>query len=202
MRNKIGLICVIYLSLHFDVSRGISYFELGEMFKYYFSLGIEWKKVYSLSHPSDLENEGFFEDDMDTLSKNPDDVNADMFSILDQLEQFRTCHGEFHFLLCYPELVENFTFPCNEWIQSNNPVYDSIIKDFKPIKITFESETQKFNGLGKAERGKLNGLIEDWPFLLNNRSFSIGTLLGSEGKVIGPPDHLVEKVELFVNPGN
>ena len=149
-----------------------------------------------------MGKEGFFKDGPDALNKNADDEDADMFSILDQLEEYRNCNGTFHFKLCYPELRDNFSFPCNEWTQFNNPVYDSISRDFKPINISFNSETQEFNGLGKSERGKLNCLIEDHPLLYNNRSFSIGTMNGSEGKINGPPDHLVERVELFVNPGN
>ena len=148
-----------------------------------------------------MGKEGFFKDGLDALNKNADDEDADMFSILDQLEEYRTCNGTFHFKLCFPELRENFSFPCNEWTQFNNPVYDSITRDFKPVNISFQSETQEFNGLGKSERGKLNSLIEDHPFFYNNRSFSIGTIIGSEGKITGPPGHLVERVELFVNPG-
>ena len=124
-----------------------------------------------------------------------------MFSILGHLEQYRTCNEDFHFKLCYPELAENFSFPCNEWTQFNNPATDSIVRNFKPIKITFKSASEEFKGLGMSERGKESTLIEDNPFRFNSRSFSIGTLQGIEGKIIGPPDHLVEKAEMFINPG-
>ena len=129
---------------------------------------------------------------------NADDENTDLFSILDQLESFRTCSGKFHLKLCYPELAENFTFPCNEWTQFNNPVYDSIIRDYKPVKITFQEE--KFQGLGMSERGKGNNLIDHKPF---DKSwwFSVGTIKGDGDKVAGPDPILVEKVQLFVNPG-
>ena len=165
--------------------------------------GIEWKKVYSLSHPVDLgDKDGFFLDHKEAENKNADNEKADMFSILYQLEQYRTCSGEFHFKICYPELIAKFPFPCNEWTQLTNPVIDYKIKDFKPINITFQSETEDFKGLGLAAKGNKDTLIDDHPFLPTNRTFSIGTTKGIEGKIPGPGSHLVEKVELFVNTGN
>ena len=149
-----------------------------------------------------MEDEGFFEDWDEALNKNEDDEDANLFSILYKLEQYRTCSGDFHFKLCYPDLVENYTFPCNEWTQFNNPIVDSIIRKFKPIKITFNSALGPFLGLGQSERAKKETLIEDNPMNEKNRSFSVGTMRGQEGKIIGPPGYLVEKVELYVNPGN
>merc|ERR1711892_1305385 len=93
----------------------------------------EWKKVYSLTNPQDA---GYFGDLMEAEHKNAENESADLFSILYQLEQFRNCDGVFHFKLCYPDLVGNFNFPCNEWTQSSNPLYESLIEDFTPIKIT------------------------------------------------------------------
>ena len=148
-----------------------------------------------------MGTKGFFKDHSEALNKNADNEDADIFSILYQLEQYRTCNGDFHFKLCYPELAENFSFPCNEWTQFNDPAADSIVRNFKPIKITFKSALGDFKGLGMSERSKKETLIEDNPMQFNNRTFSIGTLKGKEGKIVGPPDHLVEKVELFVNPG-
>ena len=107
------------------------------MLYYFLDKGTEWKKVYSFTHPSELGKDGFFKDQTDALNKNSDDENANMFSILDQLEEYRSCNGEFHFKICYPELAENFSFPCNEWTQFNNPTVDSIVRNFKPIQISF-----------------------------------------------------------------
>ena len=90
---------------------------------------------------------------------------------------------------------------CNEWSQFSNPVYESIIRDFKPVKIIFWSnEADNFNGIGMSERSKGNNLIDDVPFS-GNWFFSIGTLRAHEEKIPGPHPHLVEKVELYVNPG-
>ena len=48
----------------------------------------------------------------ETKKKNIDDPEADLFSILYDLESMRNAEGVFHFKLCYPELAEDF--PCNE----------------------------------------------------------------------------------------
>ena len=156
-------------------------------------LGIEWKKVYSIQ-----STEGLFADLEEAKNKNAYDENADLFSILGELEQFRTCNGDFHFKICFPELVENFSFPCNEWTQFSNPVHESIIRDFQPIKLSFD----KFVGLGMSERGKKNNLIDYKPFE-TNWWFSVGTIEGDdEGRIAGPEKNWVEKVELYVNPGH
>ena len=55
------------------------------------SLGIEWKKVYSITHPESLGKEGFFTDHEDAMNRNPDNETADLFSILGELEHFRNC---------------------------------------------------------------------------------------------------------------
>ena len=113
-----------------------------------------------MTHSAKYENKGFFKNEEEALNKNDEDENSDMFSILYQLERFRTCNGDFHFKLCYPELAENYSFPCNEWIQFSNPAADSIVRDFKPIKVTFKSQFEEFGGLGMAERGKEKTFIE------------------------------------------
>ena len=181
---------------------------LGTVIKMYFKfsicfpiLGIEWKKVYSLTHPASLGKNGFFMDHKDAKTKNPNNETAELFSILGELEQYRSCSGDFHFKICYPELSENFSFPCNEWTQSNNPSNNYIVRDYNPINITFQSSTRDFKGLGLSGRGKWDALMEDFPFMIINRGFSVGTMRGKDGKIPGPPPHLVEKVELFVNPG-
>ena len=135
------------------------------------------------------------------MKKNADNDTADLFSILDELEWYRTCSGDFHFKICYPDLAENFSFPCNEWSQLNNPATDSIVREFKPINITFESKTQEFKGLAMSEWGKEEHLIVDFPFQTTDWSFSVGTLKGVDGKFDGPGSYLVENVELFVSIG-
>ena len=161
----------------------------------------EWKKVYSLNHPADLGSGGFFEDLIEAQNKNADNETQDLFSILYQLEQFRTCEGILHFKLCYPDLADEFPFPCNEWTQLSNPLYENVVQGFKPINITFESALGDFKGLSWAVRGVDNCLMEDFPYQRESRAFCIGSLNGRDGKAVGPPKYLVEQVELLVNPG-
>ena len=78
---------------------------------------VQYENTFSHTHPEGLGEAGFFIDHSDAMNKNADDEDADMFSILDQLEQYRTCTCTLHFKLCYPELSNNFSFPCNKWIQ-------------------------------------------------------------------------------------
>ena len=120
MRQKNRFI-IIYLFGFFIVSlsEGLLNYKVNRK-KTIVILGIEWKKIFSHTHPADLGEAGFFVDHTDAMNKNADDEYADMFSILDQLEHYRSCNGTFHFKLCYPELSNNFSFPCNEWIQFNN----------------------------------------------------------------------------------
>ena len=159
--------------------------------------------MYSFNHPAYLGKKGFFANHEDAHNKNSDNETADMFSILDQVEEYRNCDGNFHFKICYPELQENYSFPCNEWIQSLNPFNDKLLRGFKPINITFQSVTQDFNGLGMSARGRGDSFIDDSPFMTSDpeRAFSIGSLRGKDGKFAGPPPYYVEKVELFINPG-
>ena len=58
--------------------------------------------------------------------------------------------------------------------------------------------------MGLSTRGKEDSLMEDHPYNSFNRAFSIGTITGEDEKIPGPgvPSTPVEKVELFVNPGN
>ena len=168
-----------------------------------FVAAIEWKKVYSLSRAANLTKGGYFESREEAFNKNSNDEEAELFSILDQLDTLRTCGGAFHFKLCYPTLAENFSFPCNEWTQTSNPVLESIIEGYKPIRITFNSETGDFPGLGMFQLSRSKHLINDRPYV-NTPWFSVGTMessLNEEGKFAGPSKQYVEKAELYVNPG-
>ena len=107
---------------------------------------------------------GFFTDKADTMSKNPDDENALLFSILDQMERLSTSLGVFRLRQCYPEYDEP---NCNEWVQSSNPAKESVITGFKAINWarTKNSKRKPFGGLGLNEKYKANRdeLIDDVP---------------------------------------
>ena len=56
----------------------------------------------------------------ETELANPLDDNADRFSIMAKLEQFKHTSGRWHFKICYPELASIHPFPCNQWSQTRS----------------------------------------------------------------------------------
>ena len=103
---------------------------------------------------------GLFSGVEDALSKNPDNPDANLFSILDQLDKLRSSDGKFRLKLCYPELKK-----CNEWIQTSNPAKESIITGFEAVDlaITFNSYNEPWKGLGKDNSGYSPALMDDAP---------------------------------------
>ena len=65
---------------------------------------------------------GMFSSTEEALSKNPDNPEAPLYSILSKLESYRNADGSFHFKICYPEKKAAKLGHCNEWIQTSNPV--------------------------------------------------------------------------------
>ena len=109
---------------------------------------------------------GVFSSQEDAANKNADDPDAYLFSILDQLENFRDRDGNFHLKLCYPEMtwgVKGQT--CNEWKQSSNPFTDTLITGFQPIFLAFtqDSSFDDWRGLGRSPSQFPQTLIDDAP---------------------------------------
>jgi len=113
----------------------------------------KWIKVFSHNTSG-----GIFSSDEDARKKNPENPDANLYSILDQLESFRTPDG-FHFKLCYPELNG-----CNLWIQTSNPVEEWNIQGFKPVHLSFQQNGHQTNwvGLGK-NKNQWSAFIDDEP---------------------------------------
>ena len=153
---------------------------------------------------------GLFANYKDVGSKNPEDPDNKLFSILDKLEDYRNSEGNFQFKLCYPELTwgkEGKT--CNEWIQSSNPYTNSTITGFEEIFLAFDRDGTNGNwkGLGMNTLGN-NGatIVDDSPSHPNWHS-AIGAKANWEGdENIPGPRHPTEsgkysptsKVELYV----
>ena len=93
---------------------------------------------------------GLFSKKDQVLKSNPENSDADLYSILYRLEEFRNSERNFQFKLCYPEIIGIGGKSCNEWIQSSNPATDSDITGFKPISMAFvkNSINQEWKGLG------------------------------------------------------
>ena len=89
--------------------------------------GLQYTKVFS--HDA---SQGLFTSHSDALSRNPGDPTALLYSILDQLEGFRSQEGKFRLKLCWPELDwGQGGCHCNEWLQTSNPVNSSDITGFQ-----------------------------------------------------------------------
>jgi len=157
------------------------------------TVALTWKKVYS----HDVDG-GLFANLDEAKKKNIDDESASLFSVLYNLESMRNDDGVFHFKLCYPELSEEF--PCNEWIQSSNPVTESNVTGYSGVKLTYPKNGIRgpFQGLGLSPPSFVNNLIDDAPSHGKWWS-SIGTIkaIGS-GIIPGPYGQTVKKNELYV----
>ena len=156
-----------------------------------------------------------FTDAADTMSKNPKDENARLFSTLDQLPRLSQSLGMYRLRQCYPE-IEDETNRCSEWVQTSNPATESIITGYKPINwvSTVNGARQPFGGLGlnkeeTNDKGTLFPLIDDVP-LGGNWWNNIGArqyhgpdgLLGrrkdADSKDITVKGITAKKVELYI----
>ena len=167
---------------------------------------------------------GLFSSQEEALNKNPDNPDAELFSILDQLEDYRDHEGILHFKLCYPELTGVGGCHCNEWTQTSNPVISQNIEGFNAISIAFPQDGKRnsWAGLGRSPVGH-RSFLDDTPsdytwwtsigateylyekdviayIYLEERDL-IGNIshgILSYG-IPGPIPHLVSKVELFLS---
>ena len=139
-------------------------------------LGVPWTKVFS--HDT---SGGLFTSGAEALSKNSENLQAKLFSILSQLGPLRLEDGSFHLKLCYPELGK-----CNEWTQTSNPATSSTIKNFKAIKLDFPKNSygKAFVGIGVSPASAAT-FIDDtpnqsnWWYAIGARSwFGSGTIPG------------------------
>ena len=140
-----------------------------------------WIKVYQQNSKSGL----FWSNLTDALYKNPDNPNADLYSILSKLENYRSRGAEkrFRFKLCYPELTWGIDGKkCNEWYQTSNPATDSNITGFEAIDLAFiysiqSGQLKDWGGIGKRTDG---AVICDDPLGYNSFS-SIGSAYWNSG---------------------
>ena len=155
---------------------------------------------------------GLWIDYAEVGSKNIDDPEAKLFSILNRLEDYRRRDGKFRFKLCYPELDWGRDGRhCNEWYQTSNPYMDSTITNFEEIFLAFETGIfdTEWGGLGKNPSGFDGDTVMDDTPLHSNWFSAIGAKNYWEGDGFIPgPRHptdanhaRVSKVELFAMKG-
>ena len=137
---------------------------------------------------------GVFGSVAEALNKNPDNPDAPLFSILDQMETFRTDWGVFHLNLCYGGAG------CNVWKQTSNPVTESNITGFVSYGLDYEYNglNESWTGLGR-NNDTSETLIDDTPLSAETSWFAIGALKNdSSGKIWGPLGEFKGKVTLRV----
>ena len=151
---------------------------------------------------------GLFSSQEEALNKNPDNPDAELFSILDQLEDYRDHEGILHFELCYPEITGVGGGHCNEWTQTSNPLYYSTIQGFQAIALAFPHDGNKkpWQGLGRsfAKYSVLDDTPSDdtWWTAIGATAYSAPEHIKSEEDCIpGPRTHMVTKVELYILGG-
>ena len=167
---------------------------------------VKWIKVFQ--HNS--TNREFWTNSTEVLYKNPDNPNADLFSILSILDNYKGSDGRFRFKLCYPELTWGVDGKkCNEWYQTSNPATDTTITGFEKIgnlAFTKNSYLGPWAGLGKQSPSSPDAaFIDDAPTEYYWYS-AIGAYIawGSENTIPGPRKDppftysVVHKVELYV----
>ena len=176
-------------------------FIISFQIKLHNSIDLEFVKVFS--HDT---RGGFFSSKADAANKNPNNPDADLFSILDQLEGYRGVDGNFRFKLCYPELTWGADGKkCNEWIQSSNPLTEKPIAGFKPISLAFTINSLKepWSGLGPSQWP--NSVIDDRAITFG--WFAIGSTKVYYDGIAGPRYSVdaeankfgvVKKVQLYV----
>ena len=155
----------------------------------------EWKKVFN--HDAAF---GVFSDAEDVKLKSPFDPTAPLYSFLDNLDMLKNKEDPYHLKLCYPELTQ-YSFPCNEWIQSKNPLETTSGNNMDTaITITFNTNgaNQNFKGLGTNRVGKDTRTIIDASPTSSNWWFAVGLKELLNDKITGPQSHWVSKVELYM----
>ena len=144
---------------------------------------------------------GLFTSAADTLTKNPTNPDAKLFSVLN--DRKAQPDGSFHLKLCYPELSTIKDPPCNEWTQTSNPATDSTILNFQAVNIAFDGLDQAgrtFRGLGVSPKSQAYTFINDYPEHSKWRS-AIGAqqfFIQVDTIPSTSPGKLVRKVELYV----
>ena len=150
---------------------------------------------------------GLFTSSQDALSRNQDNPQASLFSILGKLESYRNAEGKFRFKICYPEVQSEFhgLGHCNEWLQSSNPTTEGTITGYKRIHLAFPKNGagRAWGGLGRS--GNSGTLADDtgsslyWWMAVGATEYYHPNKKTIPGPWARPADG-IKKIELYVNP--
>ena len=182
-----------------NTNHQVNMLKINTIFWKTFILEPIWRKVFS--HDT---SGGLFANLDEVKQKNVDNEDAALFSILYDLQSMKNDAGVFHFKLCHPDLTD-YEFPCNEWTQTSNPVTETTITGYSPVKITWNKNSiqKPFHGLGLSPASFDQCLIDDapghyfwWNSIGNLKFFGRDTIPGpvtTEGKEI-----VVKRKNLYV----
>lgn len=125
------------------------------------------------------------------LTVNPENPNAENYSILSNLESYRAPNTMFTFKLHYP--CNNVS---NIWMQNNNPATEtSGVCCYKPLVI----ESEKLGWAGLRFNGRT--ALMDGTVYCRQSYYSVGAFFDFNGGVPGfLPLNGVQRVELYVLP--
>lgn len=100
--------------------------------------------------------DGYFADDVEAATFNVSNPEANKYSILSYLENFRSLQGNFTFKINWPGYT-----PRNIWQQRTNPTSDVDVDGYIPISITAPGSVSNYWGgleLGNGTHGPGNGV--------------------------------------------
>ncbi|MCP3959345.1 MAG: DUF4082 domain-containing protein [bacterium] len=133
---------------------------------------------------------GFFTgNEAESINAGEDPANVAKFSRLSELESLRGADGKFHFKLAYPEVGTQV----NEWKQSSDPVTtQESVQGYEAVDISWTG--QYWGGLAKSSNPStfIDGSVGHGHWW-----YSIGSVTPFGGKVPGPADITVTKIELY-----
>ena len=183
---------LFYLFQLYEVAKGKMNIPFSEHF-YFFISGYVWVKVYQHNLAG-----GFFADAEAARESNPTDPSADLYSILNRVEEFRK-DGVFHIRFCWPEVTSGLIndFPCNEWTQSSNFAEEIEIEDFEPIALSF---TGYFGGLAVSPPSSCCNLIDATPDS-GHWWYSVGTYSSFGRGFPGPHPTSVTQSRIYLSAG-
>ena len=135
---------------------------------------------------------------------NPDNPEDDLYSILNELVDYKNANGEYHLKVCYPGVLGVNGKSCNEWIQTSNPVTYWRINGFKAIgQLAFEYNGygQSWGGLALSLNRYRDNLMDDSPEKFAYWGSIGATIYYPKGSqtIAGPPSIPVSKVQLSVS---
>ena len=126
--------------------------------------------------------------------KNPTDPSNDNYSVLDQLEQFRSDDGRFYFRMAWPGDATVY-----EWSQTSNPVSEKLA-GYQPISVPYTG--QHWKGLEPSTYALMDGSINPsvWFYAIGSHQKwynGIPSYAKTEKDCIYPK----QAVELYVRTG-